>query len=202
MTLAAGQLGMSPACAIILLTLAVRLALMPLSLGVAVRAQRGRRRMALCKPELDALQARLADRPRELAAATMDLYRRHGVTPLDRLALLNAGAQAGIGLGMLGALRGTRAASPFLWITDIGRPDFALTAVVALLTCVAMLLAPDAAAQPALLAMAALSCLVTVFTLASMPSAIGIYWAASSVFSIGQALALRAIVRADGAVRP
>lgn len=191
----AAQFDVSQACAVILLTVFARLAMMPLSLASALRSERNRKKAALLKPELDKLKERYRDDPQGLGTATMQLYRQHGISFFDRLSLLNAGTQTAFGLGLLQALRSTPLASPFLWIGNIARPDVLLTVIVCVLMSVSMFVAPSASAQPSLWIMVAISCIVTMMTLAAMPSAVGLYWAASNIFSIGQSVALRALLR-------
>ena len=68
----------SAALAVVLLTLAVRAALIPTAVA-QVRAERGRRRLA---PQLAELQRKHAKNPERLQQATMDLYARENVSPL------------------------------------------------------------------------------------------------------------------------
>ena len=65
------------ALAIVLVTLAVRAALIPLGV-LQVRAEVTRRRLA---PKLAELQRRWKKNPEKLQAATLDLYRSEGVSP-------------------------------------------------------------------------------------------------------------------------
>jgi YidC/Oxa1 family membrane protein insertase len=196
LSLIGNQFGVSQACAIICLTMLARVAMMPVSLGAALRTQRNRRKAEQIKPELEKLRERYRDAPQELAKATMQLYRQHGIGFMDRLTLLNIGTQAGFGLGILQVLRSTPLASPFLWIANIARPDFLLTLLVCVLMSAGMMLAPETSAQSSsLVAMIVVSCIVTLITLSAMSSAVGIYWATSNVFSIGQSMILRTILR-------
>jgi YidC/Oxa1 family membrane protein insertase len=69
------------ALAIVLVTLAVRAALIPLGV-LQVRAEVARRRLA---PKLAELQRRWKKNPEKLQAATLDLYRSEGVSPFAGL---------------------------------------------------------------------------------------------------------------------
>lgn len=195
MSMIVTDFGVTQACAIILLTLLARVGLMPLSLACALRTERNRQKTAQLKPELEKLKERYRDQPQELAAATLQLYRQHGVSFFDRLTLLNAGTQAGFGLGLLQSLRSLPFASRFLWISNIGRPDVLLSVIVCVLMSASIMLAPSASAQPSLWIMIAISCVVTMMTLLAMPSTLGLYWATSNVFSIGQSFAVRTLLR-------
>jgi YidC/Oxa1 family membrane protein insertase len=64
--------------AILLLTVLVRVALLPL----AIMQARGARAQLDLQPEIAALRRRYAKRPEQLQAALRDLYRERGVSPL------------------------------------------------------------------------------------------------------------------------
>ena len=64
---------------IIALSLMIRLALLPLTLRIALRAHAHQRLMQTLKPEIDRLQRRHANNPLALARSTRALHARHGV---------------------------------------------------------------------------------------------------------------------------
>lgn len=68
----------APLLAIVVLTVLVRLLLLPVGVS-QVRAERTRRRLA---PELAALRKHYAGRPEELNRALVELYQRHGTSPV------------------------------------------------------------------------------------------------------------------------
>lgn len=68
----------APLLAIVVLTMLVRLLLLPVGIS-QVRAERARRRLA---PELAALRKRYVGRPEELNRAIIELYQRHGTSPV------------------------------------------------------------------------------------------------------------------------
>lgn len=68
----------APLLAIVVLTVLVRLLLLPVGVS-QVRAERTRRRLA---PELAALRKRYVGRPEELNRAVIELYQRHGTSPV------------------------------------------------------------------------------------------------------------------------
>ncbi len=65
--------------AIMLLTLCIRVALLPL----LAKSMKSMAMMAKLKPELDEINTRLADNPEAKTLATMELYRKNGVNPLS-----------------------------------------------------------------------------------------------------------------------
>jgi YidC/Oxa1 family membrane protein insertase len=68
--------------AIIVLVIVVRGLLHPLTRRSQISMQRVTKQMAMIKPELDALQKRYKDDPKQLQAETIRLYRERGVNPL------------------------------------------------------------------------------------------------------------------------
>lgn len=68
---------LSAALAVVILTLLVRVLLIPVGIS-QVRAEAGRRRLA---PELRVLRRRYATRPELLQKKTLELYRREGISP-------------------------------------------------------------------------------------------------------------------------
>jgi YidC/Oxa1 family membrane protein insertase len=189
--------GLSQAWAIAILTIAGRLAIMPVSIGAALRAGRNRERLEALKPELTALRNRLKDDPRALTEQTMALYRQNGIRFLDRLTFANLVGQTAFGLGMFRMLRKIKLAASFLWISDIAKPDLILALVTGTLMLLAMMLAPGSHQQMSLV-MIMIPVAISVFSIITFPSAIGLYWASSSLVSLTQTLAVRQIIARQG----
>ena len=70
------------------LALLVRLALLPLTLHLARRMLANQRKVQALQPQVDAIKARLADRPAEMFAAVSALYKENGARVFDRSSLL------------------------------------------------------------------------------------------------------------------
>jgi YidC/Oxa1 family membrane protein insertase len=185
--------GLSQAWAIAILTIAARLAMMPVSIGAALRAGRNRERIEALKPELTALRNRLKDDPRALTEQTMALYRQNGIRFLDRLTLANLVGQTVFGLGMFRMLRKIKLAARFLWISDIAKPDLILALVTGTLMLLAMALAPGSHQQMSLV-MIMIPVAISVISIMTFPSAIGLYWASSNLASLTQTLVVRRII--------
>ena len=186
-----GVYGGNVGLAVVTLSLAVRLALLPLSLRLARRARAQRERMALLKPQLEALQTRLASQPERLAQETLALYREHGVAPVDGRGLLALAAQLPFVGGLLGALgQGRIAAGSFLWVADLARPDTLLLALVAALSGAGAALNPDLPRAGRTL-MVLLPTALSVLFLWRASAALGLYWAASSGVGVLQSVLLR-----------
>src|SRR5437764_10034991 len=82
---------------IVVLSLMIRIALLPLTLRIAVRAHAHQRAMQPLDPEVERLRKRHATNPVALARATRELYARHGLGVVPRGTLLGALVQMPIG---------------------------------------------------------------------------------------------------------
>lgn len=71
--------GNSLGWAIIIITLVVRLALLPLS----NRASKAQKKMQQIQPEIDQLRAELKDDQKQMSVELMGLYKRHGINPFS-----------------------------------------------------------------------------------------------------------------------
>ena len=188
------HLGLSEAAAIIALTLMARTALMPVSLTAAYKAQKNKEAMERLKPELEKLRERLKDNQAELAAQTMALYRQHGITFMDKVSVLNMGSQGLFGLGIFQVLKRMVFSSRFLWIPNLARPDLALTILVGALMLLGTALMPGATGNASMLLMIGIPVVISVIAVATLPSALGLYWATSNAVTVVQALALRGLL--------
>jgi YidC/Oxa1 family membrane protein insertase len=186
--------GFSEAVAIIVLTLIARLALMPVSLTAAYKMQLNKEAMNRIKPALEELRETFKDKPSELASRTMALYRENGISFLDKVSMLNLGSQGVFGLGVFQALNRMVFNSKFLWISNLAKPDFMLTVLVASLMLLGMLLMPGATADTSMLLMLAISVVISVIAVAALPSALGLYWATSNAVTVVQTIALRGLL--------
>jgi YidC/Oxa1 family membrane protein insertase len=124
----------------------------------------------------------------------MALYRENGIRFMDKKTILNIVAQSIFGLGMFKVLKRMEFSSKFLWIADLGKPDFLLTIFVGILMAVNMVLMPESTGHASMWLMIAVPVLISVVAVATLPSAIGIYWATSNVVIIGQTLAFRGLL--------
>ena len=188
------HLGGSEALGIILLTVLARLALLPLSVKAALRSQRNKEALERLKPELESLKEVCKDDQAELGRRTMALYREHGISFLDRVSVLNMASQTLFGLGFFQSLRRTVFQARFLWIATLAKPDLLLTLLVGALMLVGMALMPGATANTSMVIMLFLSVLISIFAIAALPSAIGLYWATSNAMTVVQSLVLRSLL--------
>ena len=188
----AAHFGLSEAVSIIVLTLVVRTTLSPISLLAAYRGQQKKEALEALKPKLEAL--RQAHQGSELAARTLALHREHGITFIDKLTLFNIGTQGTFALGIFQCLRRTIFSSRFLWIANLAKPDLYLTVIVSVLMLLGMAVLPGATSSPSMLLLLAIPLCLSVLAIATMPSALGIYWATSNAITLFQNLVLRAML--------
>jgi len=78
----------------------------------------------------------------------------------------------------------------FLWVRNIAKPDFLLTLAVTAITSATLVVGAHSTEHNRLL-MIVVSTVVTLFVLWKMPAGIGLYWGASSLVSLLQALVIR-----------
>jgi len=113
----------SAGLAVILMTICVRGAMMPLSVRNQLSMRRYGRKVAKLKPKVKQLQQRYANNPKKLREEQMKLYREHGVGfPSGCLMML---VQIPIFFSLFSSLRveySIRGAH-FLWIKDLSGPD-------------------------------------------------------------------------------
>ena len=133
----------SVGAAVILVSFAIRLALLPLTLRLARRAREHQRRLRELQPELERVQRRYAKDPAPLWRKTAAVYRRHGVKPVDGRGMLGGLAQAPLFIALYSALRRGLGEGRFLWIPNTSLANSVLTVLVALLTGLSMLSSPS-----------------------------------------------------------
>ena len=191
-----GSLG----AAVCLVSFALRLALLPLTLRLARRALAHQRRLLALKPELERVLKRYANDPASQLRATAEFYRRRGVKPFDPAALWGALAQIPILGALFTALRGGIGKGVrSLGIPDVSLPNGVLTLVVTAATVAAMALvpSPDPARRNAVVPLV-VTASVTLWVLASTSSLFVLASGAGSLVSVFQALLLRREARISG----
>lgn len=105
--------------AIVLLTVLVRMVMLPLTL----KSMRSMKRMQLLAPEIEKLKEKYGEEQQELSKAMMELYRERGVNPLGGCFPMLLQMPVFIALyRMLWNAFELRGAS-FLWIKDLSQPD-------------------------------------------------------------------------------
>lgn len=183
--------GGSLGCAIVVLSLGIRVALLPLTIKLARRARRNQEIMRALQPELEQLKKRFEKKPERLFAEMRKLYHKHDCSPFDVPTLLGSLVQLPI-FGMLySSIRSSiSSGGAFLWIKNLASPDFLLTLVIVSLTGASAYLMPGASEQMKTNT-AVIQVVVTFLIVWKLAAGLGLYWASSSLVGIFQTLWLR-----------
>src|SRR5436190_21951901 len=127
--------GGSLGCGIIVLSLGIRVALLPLTLKLARRARRNQEIMLMLQPEIEQLKKRFEKKPERLFQEIRQLYRKHDCSPFDLPTLMGSFIQLPIFGILYSSIRSSLSSSnAFLWIRNLALPDFLLTLVIVSLT--------------------------------------------------------------------
>lgn len=172
--------------AVILLTLLTRLLLYPLN----TRSIKAQQKLSQLQPKLKEIQKSITDKT-EQARATLELYKKEGVNPLSSLLPILIQLPLLIGLWRLFTVPPPDSISPlFLGIINLQHSNVILAAGAgAAQFFQAKHSTPPSAQGNKQMMPPALLYFFPVFTfliLSSLPSALGLYWASSSVFGIIQ----------------
>ena len=184
-------LGGSMGWAIGLVSLAVRIVLLPLTLRVAYRGLETRAALKRLEPALARLRAKYKNDQRRLLEETARLYRENGVKVADGRSLAGMLIQAPIFLGLFGAIRrGLGAGGRFLWVRNIAGADLPLAAVCAAVTGLSASFATGVPASQRA-PMIVLPALLTLFFLSRVAAGLSIYTLAQGLVGVGQAVLVR-----------
>jgi YidC/Oxa1 family membrane protein insertase len=177
--------------AIVVLSLGIRVALLPLTFRLARRARRNQAIMQRLQPEIARLRQRYEKKPERLFEEMRKLYRQHDCSPFDIPMLVGSFIQLPI-FGMLySSIRNSLTSSgPFLWMRSLAAPDVLLTLVILTLTGVSACLMPTASAQMRS-TLIVLQVVVTFFIVWKLAAGLGLYWASSTLVGMFQTAWLR-----------
>jgi YidC/Oxa1 family membrane protein insertase len=189
----ATDLGLGIGLGIIALTLATRLALLPLTWSIGYRGAVRQKKMARLQPQLQLLKDEFGHDPRAYAERLRSVYAEHGLSFADARSLFGLLAQAPILLGMYQVFRDSANAGRFLWIKDLAKPDLGIALVVGLTTAILMAANPDLPEQMRLL-LIAVPAIIAVVTAFKLCSALAVYFAVSNSFSALQTYWLHKVV--------
>lgn len=179
---------------IIVVTLLVRLILLPLMLNQYKTQAAMKEKMDLLKPEMDDLQKKIkaAKEPKEqqkLQAEMMGLYSKHGVNPLN-MGCLPLIVQMPVLIAFYYAIRDSEeiASHSFLWFS-LGESDIWITALAGIVYYfqfkVSMFTMPEQQKQQ-MKFIGLLSPIMIVFISLTAPAALPLYWVVGGIFLILQ----------------
>ncbi|MDZ5474500.1 membrane protein insertase YidC [Bacillus sp. 31A1R] len=182
--------------AIIMITLLIRLILMPLMFKQYKNQQVMKEKMDLLKPEMDEIQKKLKEtkdikEQQTLQQEMFSLYRKHGVNPLS-IGCLPMLIQMPILMGFYYAIRGSEeiATHSFLWF-NLGSPDLWITALAGIVYYLQFKVSSTnipSAQQQQMKLMGLLSPVMIVMFSFNAPAALPLYWAVGGGFLIIQSL--------------
>ena len=174
---------------IVILSLIVRLALLPLTLRIALRAHEYQAILRRLQPELESLRKRYAKDRMRLAEAAQKLYAANGIGFAPKGSFVGALIQMPIGAGIYQTVATiAKGAARFLWVKDLSRPDALVASVAAGLAGAAVAAGPSSGSSRA---SAALAAAVTFFFAWRLSAGVGLYWVASNVVGVVQSLLVR-----------
>ncbi len=185
--------------AIIVITLVIRLVLMPLMLKQYKKQRDMKEKMDVLKPEMDAIQKKIKatkdqKEQQKLQQEMLGLYQKHGVNPLN-MGCLPLLIQMPILMGFYYAIRGSEeiASHTFLWF-NLGQSDIWITAIAGIvyyLQFKVSLSSMPTAQQQQMKFMGLLSPVMIVMISLNAPSALPLYWTIGGIFLTIQTLISR-----------
>ena len=180
---------------IVVLSLIVRLALLPLTYRLALRTREYHAALQRLAPQVTALRDRHAANPLQLAQKTRELYAANGLGAAPKGTLLTAFVQMPIGMGLYQTIGSVaKRAARFLWIHDLSRPDALVASVAAGLAGAAVAAGPSSTGSRV---SAALAAGVTFLVAWRLSAGVGLYWVASNVVGVVQSLLVRRAAAAN-----
>ncbi len=189
---------------IFIVSLTVRLAMIPLGLRLARRARANQAALAAIKPEMDRLQRTHATDPVRLYKEMAALRRTHGVRLFNPTSFAMIGVQLPLLNGLFAAVRsGLGAKQRFLWITDLATTDARLLVLATVFASAAAAMTPAAPGSPVAPRVAAIVAgATTLFFLWFLSSGVALSFVAGSVASAAQSLMLRRQIAREGRPTP
>lgn len=188
-----GNFGLS----IILITLLIRTAIVPLMLKQYKNQQIMKEKMEYLKPEMDEVQEKLKTEKnpeikQELQKELFGLYRKHGVNPIAGMGCLPLLIQMPILMGFYFAIRGSEeiATHSFLWFS-LGSPDLLLIMIAGIVYYFQSKVTQSSlplVQQKQMRFMVYLSPIMIIIVSISAPAALPLYWSVGGLFLIVQLL--------------
>ena len=191
MFLYAQATGGSLGAGIVVVSLAIRVLMLPITLRVARLAAAHQGVLRKLQPELEAVRERYKKDPERIIRETRRLFAREGVSPFPESSFFGTLLQVPILLMLFSAVRRVaEVCGRFLWIRDIARPDMGITLIVTAVTGIAVAVGASSADHGRAVLLV-LPVVITFVALSQMGAGIGLYWGASGTVSLTQVLLVR-----------
>ena len=188
-TFVAAATGGNIGWAIVIVSMAVRIALLPVGIKLARRAAIQQKALARIAPDIERIKARFRNDPEKLAAETLALYKENGIRPFDPGTLGLIALQMPVVSVLYGAIsRGIANGRAFLWIADLAKPDLLLVALTGAATYFTNLLGT---ARDVPKTAAVISAAITIAIMWRLSAAVGLYWASSTIVGAVQSMWIR-----------
>ncbi|WML25975.1 membrane protein insertase YidC [Neobacillus sp. OS1-33] len=191
--------------AIILVTIIIRLALMPFMLRQYKNQMGMKEKMDVLKPEMDVIQTRMKTekdpkKKQELQAEMMGLYKKHNVNPLN-MGCLPLIIQMPILTGFYYAIRGSQEIKTheFLWFS-LGNPDIIITIIAGVIYYFQFKVSQSnmpSAQQAQMKYMGLMSPLMIVMFSFNAPAALPLYWVVGGTFLIVQTMISKSLYQTN-----
>ncbi|HET7658674.1 MAG TPA: membrane protein insertase YidC [Bacillales bacterium] len=182
--------------AIILITILIRLILAPFFMKMTKNQRAMKEKMDVLKPEMNEIQKQLKEtkdpqKQKELQQEMMQLYKKHGVNPLN-MGCLPVLIQLPILMGFYYAIRSSKeiAASNFLWF-NLGHTDIAMAIIACIVYLFQFLVSQANMPEDQKKMMRVVGLMSPAFILyisLKYPAALPLYWSVSGMFLIVQTL--------------
>ena len=186
-TIFGGNMGL----AIGVLSLSVRLALLPLTLWIARRSLEVQAALKKLEPQLASIRRLHKDDPQRVWEETASLHRQHGIKVVDGKSIFSSLVQIPLFFGLFAAVRrGLTGTGRFLWVKDLMLSDPLLAFLCATLTGVSAFLAPSAPESQRTAAIVLPAALTLVF-LWKISAGVAIYSFSSSMVGVVQSVLIR-----------
>ncbi|MFS0820343.1 membrane protein insertase YidC [Bacillus sp. 1P02SD] len=189
--------------AIIVVTICIRLVMMPSMLKQYKNQSVMKEKMDLVKPEMEKIQKKISaetdpKKKQDLQREMMGLYRQHGINPLN-MGCLPLLIQMPILTGLYYAIRSSAEISQhtFLWFS-LGQPDLMLTIIAGVIYYIQFRISQlnmSQSQQQQMKFMGLLSPIMIVVISYRAPAALPLYWAVGGIFLTLQTLIGRRLYR-------
>ena len=186
-TIFGGNMGL----AIGVMSLSVRLALLPLTLRFARRSMEVRAALKKLEPAFSNIRKKYKNDPQRMWHETANLQNLHGIRLFDSRSFFGMLFQAPLFIGVFAAVRrGLTGRGGFLWIKDLMQSDPLLALICAFLSGLSVALAPNIPESQRTATMIIPATLTFLF-LWRVSAGVAVYSFGSSVVGVAQSLLLR-----------
>ncbi len=176
---------------ILILSCAVRFALLPLTLHLARKMLANTRKIKALQPQVDEIKARLAGQPQQMMAEVSKLYQDNGAKFIDASSMMGALIQVPV-FGLMYTAIGNVApgGGSFLWVRNLANPDLLLTGLVLAITALSSYYFPSMGGNAQTMMVIA-QVVITGLFIWKLSAALGLYWLGSSIVGGVQTVVLQ-----------